>query len=113
MVLRNLTEGDQVMGGWRKQHNEGLHNLYSLPSIIRLMKWMRWVGHVAQMGEKRNMCKLLVGKPKGKSPLGRPRCRWVDSSKMNLAEIGSGGVYWIDLAQDMYNQASNCNKELL
>jgi hypothetical protein len=56
---------DGVMGGWKKLHNEELHNFYSSPSIIRIIKSrkMRWVGHVAQMGEKRNMYRLLVGKP--------------------------------------------------
>jgi hypothetical protein len=59
-----------VTGGWRKLHNEELHNLYSSPSIIRIIKWrrMRWAGHVAQMGEKRNVCRLLIRKPEGKRP---------------------------------------------
>jgi hypothetical protein len=66
-----------VTGGWRKLHNEELHNLYSSPSIIRIIKssGMRWAGHVAGMGEKRNVYRLLVGKPEGKRPLGRPRRR--------------------------------------
>jgi hypothetical protein len=64
-----------------KLHNEELHNLYSLPSIIRIIKLrrMRWAGHVARMGEKWNVYRLLVGKPEGKRPLGRPRCRWIDN----------------------------------
>jgi hypothetical protein len=64
---------DEVTGGWRKLHNEELHDLYSLPSIIRMIKArrMRCSGHVAQMGEKRNMYLLLVEKPEGKRPLGR------------------------------------------
>jgi hypothetical protein len=64
-----------VTGGWRKLHNEELHDLYSSPSIIRIIKSrrMRWAGHVARMEEKRNMCRLLVGKPEGKRPLGRPK----------------------------------------
>jgi hypothetical protein len=61
---------------------------------------MRWVGHIAQIGEKRNVYRLLVGKPEGKIPLGRVRHRWVNSIKINLGEIGWGGVDWIDLAQD-------------
>jgi hypothetical protein len=66
---------DEVTGGWRKLHNEELHNLYCSPSIIRMIKSMRkeWAGHVAQMGAKRNMNRILVGKPEGKRPLGRPR----------------------------------------
>jgi hypothetical protein len=92
------------MGQWRKLHNEDLHDLYSSPSIIRIMKWrrMRWVGHMARMGEKRNMCELLVGKPEGKRLLGRPSHRWVDKIKMGLVEIVGSGVDWIGLAQDRY-----------
>jgi hypothetical protein len=68
---------DGVTGGWRKLHNKGLHNLYSSPSMIRIIKSrrMRWAGHLARMGKKRNVCRLLVGKPEGKRPLGRPRHR--------------------------------------
>jgi hypothetical protein len=61
---------------------------------------MRWAEHVARMGEKRNAYRLLVGKPEGKRPLGRSNCRWVDNIKMDLLEIGWGGVDWIRLAQD-------------
>jgi hypothetical protein len=64
---------------------------------------MRWVGHVALMVEKRNMCRLLVGKPEGKRPLGTPRCRWIDSIKMDLSEIRLGDVDWIGLALDRYS----------
>jgi hypothetical protein len=79
---------DRVTGGWRKLHNEELHNLYSSPSIIIIKKSrrMRWAGHVARMGEKRNVCRLLVGKPEGKRPLGRPRRRWMDNIKVDLSE---------------------------
>jgi hypothetical protein len=79
-----------VTGGWRKLHNEELHNLYSSPCIIRIIKWrrMRWAGHVARMGEKRNVYRLLVGKPEGKRPQGRSRHRWIDNIKMDLLEIG-------------------------
>jgi hypothetical protein len=68
---------DGVTGGWRKLHNEELHNLYSSQSIIRIVKSrrVRWAGHVARMGEKRNVYRLLVGKPERKRPLGRPRHR--------------------------------------
>ena len=73
-----------------KLHNEELHDLYSLPNIVRVMKWrrMRWVGHVARMGESLGVYRVLVGKPEGKRPLGRPSCRWEDSIKMNLQEVG-------------------------
>jgi hypothetical protein len=61
---------------------------------------MRWAGHVARMGEKSNACRILVGKPEGKRPLGRHRRRWLNNNKMDLREIGWDGMDWIDLAQD-------------
>jgi hypothetical protein len=79
-VLRRIfgPKRDEVMGRWRKLHNEELHNLYSLPNIIRMIKSrrMRWVGHVALMGEKRNACRTLMGKPEEKRP--PTTYRWVD-----------------------------------
>jgi hypothetical protein len=83
--------------GWEKLHNEELHELRSSSSIIRIIKSrrMRWAGHVAQMREKRNVYRSLVGKPEGKRPLGRPRHRWIDNIKMDLSEIGLGGVDWL------------------
>jgi hypothetical protein len=76
-------------------------NLYSSPSIIRIMRSRRiWAGHVARMGEKRNAYRLLVGKPEGRRPLGRPRRKWVDNIRMDLVEVGWGDVDWIGLAQD-------------
>jgi hypothetical protein len=88
-------------GEWRKLHNEELNDLYSSPSIIRIIKSkrMRWAGHVARM-EKRNSYRLLVAKPEGKMPLGRPRRRRVDNVKMNVGEIGWGSLDWIGLAED-------------
>jgi hypothetical protein len=77
--------------------------LYSSPDIIRQTKSrrMRWAGHVARMGEERNVYRVLVGKPEGRRPLGRPRRRWEDGIRMELEEIGwRGGVEWIHLAQD-------------
>jgi hypothetical protein len=62
---------------------------------------MKWAGHVERMGEKRNAYRILVGKPEGKRPLGRPRRRWVDNIKMDFREVGWDGMDWIDLAQDM------------
>jgi hypothetical protein len=78
-------------------HNEELHNFYSSPDIIRQVKssQMRWTGHAAHMGEERKVYKVLVRKPKGKRPLGRPRHRWEDGIRMDLREIGMGGVDWI------------------
>jgi hypothetical protein len=76
--------------------------LYSSPSIIRMIesRWMRWARHVARIGENRDTHRLLVGKPVGKRPLGRPRRRWVDNTEINLGEIGWGRVYWNGLAPD-------------
>jgi hypothetical protein len=81
---------DDVTGGWRKLHNEELHDLKPSPSIIRMIKSrkVKLAGHVAQMGEEKNAYRLLVGKPEGKRPLGRPRRRWVENIKMDLLEIG-------------------------
>jgi hypothetical protein len=91
-----------VTGEWRKLHNEELRDLYSSPSIIRIIKSrrMRWAGQVARMGEKRNAYRLLLGKPEGKRPLGRPRRRRVDNIRMDDGEVGWGDVDWISLAQD-------------
>jgi hypothetical protein len=89
-------KGDRVTGGWRKLHNEELHNLYTSPSIIRIIKSrrMRLAGHAARMVEKRNVYRLLEGKPEGKRPLGRPRRRWMDNIKMELLEIEWCGLDW-------------------
>jgi hypothetical protein len=91
-----------VTGDWRKLYNDGLHNLYSSPNIIRMIKSrrMRGAGHVARMGETRNAHRIFVGKPEGKRPLGRPRCRWVDNIKMDLRGIGWDGRDLIVLAED-------------
>jgi len=72
---------DEVTGEWRRLHNEELNNLCTSPNIVRVIKSrrMRWAGHVARMGEERRVYRVLVGKPEGKRPLGRPRRRWVDN----------------------------------
>ena len=61
---------------------------------------MRWAGHVAHMGERRGVYRVLVGKPEGTRPSGRPRRRWEDNIKMKLKEVGCGGMDWIELAED-------------
>jgi hypothetical protein len=89
---------DEVTGGWSKLHNEELH-VYSSSSIIRMIKSrrIRWAGHVARMGEKRNVYRILAGKPERKRPLGRQRRRWVDNIKMDLRYDGmvSTGSIWL------------------
>jgi hypothetical protein len=89
-------------GTRRKLHNNELHSLYSSPNIIRVIKSrrMRWAGHVAHMGEGRGVYSILVGRPEGKRPLGRPRHRWEDNIKMDLRGIGIDETSWIGLAQD-------------
>ena len=76
--------------------------MYSSPNIVRVIKLrrIRWAGHVAHMGEEKEAYRVLVGKPEGKRPLGRPRRRWVDNIRMDLQEVGCGYVDWIGLAQD-------------
>jgi hypothetical protein len=87
-------KSDEVTAEWRKLHSEELHILYSSPNIIRQIKSkrMRWAGHVTRAGEEREVYRVLVGKPQGKRPLGRPRRRWEDGIKMDLGGIGWGSV---------------------
>jgi len=93
---------DKVTGDWRRLHNEKLNDLYTSPNIVRVIKLrrMRLAGHVACMGEERGVYRVLVGKPEGKRPLGRPRRRWVDNIRIDLQDVGCGFVDWIGLAQD-------------
>jgi len=90
------------MGEWRILRNEELNDLYSSPNIVRVIKSrrMRWTGHVERMGEEMRMYRVLVLKPEGKRPLGRPRRKWVDNIRMDLQEVRCGYVDWIGLAQD-------------
>jgi hypothetical protein len=89
-------------GWWRKLYNDEVHSLYSSLNIVRVIKSrrMRWAGCVACTGEGRCVCRVLVGRPKGKRPLGGPRNRWEDNIKMDLTEIQIDGANWIHLAQD-------------
>jgi hypothetical protein len=99
-VLRRIfgPKRDRVTGEWRKLHNQELHDLYSSPIIVRVMKSrrMRWAGHVARIGERRDIYRVSVGKPEGKIPLGRPRRRWNDNIKMDLQDVGVWTVFsWL------------------
>jgi len=95
---------DEVTGEWRKPHIEELKDLSSSPSTVRMIKSrrMRWAGHVARMGERRGVYRVLLGKPEGNRSLGILRHRWEDNIKMDLQEVGFGGMDWIGLAQDRY-----------
>jgi hypothetical protein len=89
-----------VAGEWRNLHNEVLNDVYFAPTIVRVMKSrrMRWSGHVARMGEGRGVYRVLVGNPKGKRSMGRPRRRWEDNIKADLQEVGRGvwsGLSWL------------------
>jgi hypothetical protein len=87
-VLRRIfgPKRNEVTGEWRRLHNEELNDLYLSPNIIRVIKSrrMRWSGNVARMGEGRGAYRILVGRPEGRRPLGRPRRRWEDNIKMDL-----------------------------
>jgi len=104
MVLRRIfgPRRDGVTGEWRRLHNEELNDLYASPNIVRVIKSrrMRWAGNVARMGEERGVYRVLVGKPDGKRPLGRPRRTWVDNIRTELQMVGCGYMDWIGLAQD-------------
>jgi hypothetical protein len=102
-VLRRtfVPKRDEGTREWRRLHDEEFNDLYSSANIIRVIKLrrMRWAGHVARMGEKRGTYRILVGRPEGRRPLGRPRRRWEDNIKMDLQDVG-WGMDLIELAQD-------------
>ena len=100
---------DEVTGEWRKLHNDELNDLYLSTNIVQVIKSrrMRWAGYVAGIGEKRGVYRVLVGKPEGMELLGRPRRRWEDNIKMDLQEVGCGGMDWIELVQALVNAVMN------
>jgi len=104
MLLRRIfgPRREEVTVEWRRLHNEELNYLYYSPNIVRVIKSrrMRCAGHVARMGEERGVYRVLVWKPEGKRPLGRPRRRLVDNIRMDLQEVGCGYMDWMGLAQD-------------
>ena len=103
-VLRRIfgPKRDVVTGKWRQLHKEELNDLYSSPNIVRVIKSriMRWAGHVAHMGENRDVYRVLVGKPEGRRLLGRPMRRGEDNIKVDLQEVGFGSIDWIEMDQD-------------
>jgi hypothetical protein len=93
---------DEVTGVWRKLHNEELHDLYFSTTTVRVIKSriMVWAGHVARMGEGRDVYRVWVGKPEGKRTLGRSRRRWEDNVKADLQEVGCGCMDWIECGNE-------------
>ena len=102
-VLRRIfvPKWDEVTREWRKLHSDELNDLYSSPNIVRVIKprRVRWAGHVAHIGERRGVNRVLVGKPEGKRPLGIPRRRWEDNIMKDLQEVGCGDMDCIELAE--------------
>ena len=103
-VLKKISgpKRDEATGEWRRLHNKELYGVYSSPNIIRVIKSRRtrWAEHVEHVGGRRDAYKVLVGKPEGRTPLGRPRRRREDNVKMNLRQMGWVGMDWIYLAPD-------------
>jgi len=103
-VLRRICgpKKEKGTGEWRKLHNEELNDLHSLPNIVPIIKSrrMRWAEHVARMGDRRGVYRVLMWKPEEKRPLGRLRLIQEDNIKMDLQEVECGGMDWINLAQD-------------
>jgi hypothetical protein len=97
-----------------KLRNEELNDLYSSPNIPRVIKSriMRWAGRAARMWERKGVYRVLVGKPEGKRPLGRPRRGWEDDIKMDPREVGCGSMDWIDVAQDRDRWRALVNAEI-
>jgi len=110
MVLRRLfgPRRDEVTGECRKRHNEELNDLYSSPNNVQVTKSRRmgWEGHVARQEEGRGVYRVLVGKPDGRRPLGRSRCRWECNIKMGLQKVGCWWVYGLDWTGSGYGQVA-------
>ena len=103
---------EEVIGEWRKLRNEELNDLHPSSNVTRMIKSrrMKWARHVARMGEKRGIYRVLVGEPEGKRPLERSRIRWEDNIKLDLKEIGCVGMDWIELAEDRDRWRAFLNK---
>jgi hypothetical protein len=103
-VFRKIFERkrEELTGEWRRLHNEELHYLYPSPNIVRAIQSRRIIlaGHIARKGDRRGAYRVLVGRPEGRRPLGRPRPRWGEGIKVDLKEVGWVGMDWIDMAQD-------------
>jgi len=104
-VLRKIfgPRGDEVTGEWGRQHNETLCDLYSPNIWVIKSRRMRWAGHVARMGKRRGAYRILVGRPEGRRPFGRPRLRWWDDIKMDFQEVGWGALtrlIWLMMGTD-------------
>jgi hypothetical protein len=111
-VLRIFGPKREEDESWRKLHNNELQSLYSSPNIVRLIKSrrMRWARHVALMAEGKGVYRVLVGRPEGKRPLGRPKRRWEYNIKLDLREIRIDGTNWIQLAQDRIQWGLLCTR---
>jgi hypothetical protein len=103
-MLRRIfgSKRDEVTRDWRELHNEELNYVFTSPNIVQGIKSrrMRWAGHVARMGERRCVYRVLVGKPEGKRPFARPRSGREDNINMGLEEVRCGVMDCIELAQD-------------
>ena len=115
-VLRRIfgPKRNEVTGEWKRLNNEELNDLYPSPNIIGvIISRIRWARHVERMGERRDVYRVVVRKPEGKRPLGRSRRRWADNVKIDLQEVGCGGMDWIDIAQDRDRWWALVNRDLL